>query len=328
MRDDLSLNTSESDGSEVLPQTKPNLLVLLGPTAVGKTALSIELAQALDAEIISGDSMLVYRGFDIGAAKPTLEERKDVPHHLIDVREPSERYSVQDFQQEAAACIADIASRGKLPFLVGGTGLYVQALVEGYAFNAAGGDAAYRAKLQRLAETQGAGALFTMLETVDSKAAQTVDAKNVRRVIRALEVAHGGRESISREKANEPPYHAFVIGLARPRAELYERINQRVLLMMEQGLVREVQGLLAHGIPRDAQPMQGIGYKETAAYLAGEYSLEEAVDTIQKATRHFAKRQLTWYRRMPYIHWYDATLPQERILSKILNDVRGFFASR
>lgn len=307
---------------------RPNLLVLLGPTAVGKTALSIELAQALGAEIVSGDSMLVYRGFDIGTAKPTLEERQGVPHHLIDVRTPSERYSVQDFQQEAAACIEDITARGKLPFLVGGTGLYVQALVEGYAFNEASSDPIYRAKLQRLSETQGAAALFERLKTIDAQAAQTVDPQNIRRIIRALEVAHSGTESISREKAQVPPYDAFVIGLTRPRAELYDRINRRVELMIAQGLVEEVQRLLAAGVPRDAQPMQGIGYKETAAYLDGACTREAAVENIQKATRHFAKRQLTWYRRMSYIHWYDATTPQTQILSKILLDVRGFFDKR
>lgn len=306
---------------------KPRLLVLLGPTAVGKTVLSIELAKQLDAEILSGDSMLVYRGFDIGTAKPTLAERQGVPHHLIDVREPSERYSVQDFQQEADECIQAIARRGRLPFLVGGTGLYVQALVEGYQFNETTGDPAYRAELQRMVETQGPEALYASLQTMDPQAAQTIDPKNVRRVIRALEVAHG-KESISREKAAEPPYTAFVVGLARPRAELYDRINRRVEMMMDDGLVEEVRGLLAAGVSADAQPMQGIGYKETVKYLSGTCTRAEAIDAIQKATRHFAKRQLTWYRRMPYIHWYDATAPQAGIRSKILSDVRGFFASR
>lgn len=306
---------------------KPNLFVLLGPTAVGKTALSIELARALDTEIISGDSMLVYRGCDIGTAKPTLAERQGVVHHLVDVREPQERYSVQDFQQEADAYIRDIAARGKLPFLVGGTGLYVQSLVEGYVFNEAGGDPAYRAELARMRAEQGDAALYELLTRVDPQAAATIDPQNVRRVVRALEVAHGGRESISRTKAAEPPYHAFVAGLARPRAELYDRINRRVVFMMEQGLVREVQGLLDAGVPRDAQSMQGIGYKETAAYLAGECTRDEAVTAIQTATRHFAKRQLTWYRRMAYIHWYDATQPQAELLAKILADVRGFFTS-
>lgn len=306
---------------------KPNLFVLLGPTAVGKTALSIELARALAAEIISGDSMLVYRGCDIGTAKPTLAERQGVVHHLVDVREPQERYSVQDFQQEADAYIRHIAARGKLPFLVGGTGLYVQSLVEGYVFNEAGGDPAYRAELARMRAEQGDAALYELLTRVDPQAAATIDPQNVRRVVRALEVAHGGRESISRTKASEPPYRAFVAGLARPRAELYDRINRRVVFMMEQGLVREVQGLLDAGVPRDAQSMQGIGYKETAAYLAGECTRDEAVTAIQTATRHFAKRQLTWYRRMAYIHWYDATQPQAELLAKILADVRGFFTS-
>ncbi len=205
---------------------KPNLLVLLGPTAVGKTALSIELAKALGTEIISGDSMLIYRGFDIGAAKPGVEERQGIVHHLVDIREPWESYSAQEFQQEADACIRDMAARGKLPFLVGGTGLYVQSLVEGYVFNETGSDPAYRAELLRMVETEGGAAVYDLLCRTDPEAAKTIHPNNVRRVIRALEVAHLGGESISREKG-EPPYDAFVAGLTRPRPELYDRINER-----------------------------------------------------------------------------------------------------
>ena len=306
---------------------RPNLLVLLGPTAVGKTALSIELAKALDTEIISGDSMLIYRGFDIGAAKPDIEERQGIVHHLVDIREPWESYSVQEFQQEADACICDMAARGKLPFLVGGTGLYVQSLVEGYVFNETGSDPAYRAELLRMAETEGSAAVYDLLCQRDPEAAKTIHPNNVRRVIRALEVANLGGETISREKG-EPPYDAFVAGLTRPRAELYERINERVRQMWADGLVDEVRGLLARGVTRGMQAMQGIGYKETAAFLAGDCTAEEAITAIQTATRHFAKRQLTWYRRMKYIHWYDATAPAEKILNEILSDVRGFFKKR
>ena len=306
---------------------KPNLLVLLGPTAVGKTALSIELAKALGTEIISGDSMLIYRGFDIGAAKPGVEERQGIVHHLVDIREPWESYSVQEFQQEADACIRDMAARGKLPFLVGGTGLYVQSLVEGYVFNETGSDPAYRAELLRMVETEGGAAVYDLLCRTDPEAAKTIHPNNVRRVIRALEVAHLGGESISREKG-EPPYDAFVAGLTRPRPELYDRINERVRQMWADGLAREVRGLLARGVTRGMQAMQGIGYKETAAFLAGDCTAEEAITAIQTATRHFAKRQLTWYRRMKYIHWYDATAPAEKILNEILSDVRGFFKKR
>lgn len=309
-------------------KNKPRLLVLLGPTAVGKTALSIELAKRLDAEILSGDSMLVYRGFDIGTAKPTMEERQGIVHHLIDVREPQERYSVQDFQAEASRLIEEITARGKLPFLVGGTGLYVQSLVEGYRFNAASGDPAYRKALERIGEEQGTVAVYAMLQRLDPAAAISIHPNNFRRVVRALEVAHSGKETISREKEQEPPYCAYVIGLERPREELYARINERVDLMMEQGLEEEVRHLLEHGVTRDMQAMQGIGYKELAAYLAGETTREEAVEAVKLATRHFAKRQGTWYRRMKYIHWYDAREPQGAILKKIFTDVRGFFAER
>ncbi len=304
---------------------RESLVVLLGPTAVGKTALSIQLAHALHAEILSGDSMLVYRGFDIGAAKPTMEERGCVPHHLIDIRSPDQSYSVQEFQQEAGRLIHALNTAGRLPLLVGGTGLYVQSLVEGYAFNETSGDAAFRARLQALAAERGGEALYALLCEKDPLAAQSIHPHNLRRVIRALEVAHLGGESISRRKSRGLVYDAYVIGLSRPREELYARIDARVRAMAEQGLEEEVRGLLAAGVTADVQAMQGIGYKEMAAYLTGHGTREEALAAIARATRHFAKRQLTWFRRMPYIHWYDVSgKTQEKILDEILWNLRGF----
>lgn len=307
-------------------QGKDRLIVLLGPTAVGKTALSIGLAQALRAEIISGDSMLVYRGFDVGTAKPTWEERGGIVHHLIDIRTPEERYSVQEFQQEAGQLIHLLNEKGRLPLLVGGTGLYVQSLLEGYAFNAAGGDAAFRARLQAVADERGGDYIYALLREKDPVAASTIHPHNVRRVIRALEVASTGGESISRHRRGNLAYDVYVIGLVRPRAELYARIDARVRAMAAQGLAAEVRGLLAAGVTPDMQPMQGIGYKEMAAYLAGRGTWEEALAAIARATRHFAKRQLTWFRRMGYIHWFDVSgKSEEKILNEILWNIRGFF---
>lgn len=298
-------------------EQKDKVIVILGPTAVGKTALSLSLARALNTEIISGDSMLVYRGFDIGTAKPTEEEQRMVPHHLVDIRSPEEKYSVTEFQQEAGSLIHEMNQKGKIPLVVGGTGLYLQALLEGYDFNAMGENHAYRSFLEKLAEEKGEAALFERLRRIDAKAAEGIDAKNIRRVVRALEVAELGQESISRRKKGKA-FDAFVIGLSRPRPELYHRIDQRVEQMMKTGLENEVRGLLAMGVKRSSQAMQGIGYKEMACYLAGECTLEDAVNRIKKATRHFAKRQITWYRRMGYIHWFAIQQDTgQRVLARI-----------
>lgn len=318
-----------------MTQAKPRLLVILGPTAVGKTALSVQLAQALDTEIISGDSMLVYKGFDIGSAKPTAEERRGVPHHLVDVREPWESYNVTDFVSEAALLIEELNARGKLPLLAGGTGLYVKALLEGYEFNVTEGSAAYRAQLEELARTRGREYVHGLLAKADPEAAARLHPNNFSRVVRALEVRQLGGEQISRARTaaqdaggvtrgeNSLCYDALVLGLGRERGELYERINRRVEQMFAAGLEQEVRGLLAGGLARETQAMQGIGYKETAACLAGELSRAEAVELIQKSTRHFAKRQLTWYRKMPYIHWLPADeLSAEELLAAALAAIR------
>ena len=309
---------------------KTPLLVLLGPTAVGKTALSLHLAEELGTEIISGDSMLVYRGFDIGSAKPTSEERARVPHHLIDVLDADETFSVTEFVARVSELVRDFDAAGRLPFVVGGTGLYVKALVEGYDFNVTQEHTCFRHAMAGIAARRGSGRIHRFLAYCDPAAAERIHANNLRRVIRALEVARYGDESIScahAMKRGAPPYDALVIGLTRERAHLYARINERVEAMFAAGLCAEVQRLLDSGVRRDAPAMKGIGYKETAAHLAGEITRAEAITAVQTATRHFAKRQLTWCRGMPYIHWYDADAWTEpELLERILMDIKEWRA--
>ncbi len=306
------------------------LIVVIGPTAVGKTKLSIELAKHFRTEIISGDSMLVYRGFDIGTAKPSLSEREGIVHHLIDVLEPEEQFHVVDFQCAAGKQIEALQKRGLVPVLAGGTALYVKALLEGYSFCETQGSPDYRRKLESIAEAGGSEILYEMLCERDAVTASRIHPNNIRRVIRALEVLELGQEHISAaslyESTGELCYKAWVIGLRRNRDVLYRRINQRVIQMFEQGLENEVMQLLSKGITRESPAMQGIGYKETAAWLTGECTREEAVEAIQKSTRHFAKRQMTWFRRMPYIHWYDFDeLGEEELFCRIVSDIEGFF---
>ena len=310
---------------------KEKLIVILGPTAVGKTALSIELAHRLHTEILSGDSMLVYRGLDIGTAKPSIEEQAGIVHHMIDILAPEDEFSVTKFRELAAAAIHQIHAKGRIPILAGGTGLYIKSLLEDYQFNRTPGDEQYRQQLEQLAVEKGKEYVHEMLAAVDPAAAERLHVNDFRRVIRALEVYHQGGEKISQEKRgcqeDELAYDAWVVGLDRPREQLYDRINQRVEQMFANGLVEEVKKLLQAGMPRDCQAMQGIGYKEVAAFLAGELSLEEAKLLIQKSTRHFAKRQLTWYRKMPYIHWYDVdALAQNDLLAAVYEDLAGKFA--
>lgn len=306
------------------------LLAVIGPTAVGKTRLSIDLALRLGTEIISGDSMLVYRGMDIGTAKPDLAERRGVAHHLVDILDPAEEFSVVEFQEQAGALVAAIHSRGLIPVLAGGTGLYVKALLEGYNFNPVEGSEAFRAELAELAAKHGNEYVHAMLGAVLPEVAGRLHPNDLRRVIRALEVHRFSGDKVSQEKTEAGlVYDALVIGLTMDRAELYARINRRVDAMIAGGLVEEVAELLAAGVPRSAQAMQGIGYKEIARYLAGDGDLPQAVERIKQATRHFAKRQLTWYRKMPYIVWVDAGEYQcyEKMLAYIYRVAAGKFCT-
>ena len=316
-----------------LQAKKEKVIVILGPTAVGKTDLSLDLAELLHSEIISGDSMLVYRGFDIGSAKPTPAERRGIPHHLIDILDADEPYTVTRFQEQAAAWIHALNEKGQIPILAGGTGLYIKALLEGYAFSHAEGHEDFRAEMERLAQEKGKEAVHALLEQADPETAARLHVNDFRRVVRALETLKYGGTIVSQEKraadtAESLVYDACVIGLRRERQALYARINRRVDLMMEAGLEDEVRGLLAKGVEREAPAMKGIGYKEIAAYLAGEGSRKEAVATVKLHTRHFAKRQLTWYRKMPYIEWVDVDgLSPEEVRNQALARLkkRGFF---
>jgi tRNA dimethylallyltransferase len=288
---------------------RPPLLALVGPTAVGKTAVSLRIAKALNAEIISGDSMQVYRRMDIGTAKLPLGDREGIPHHLIDILEPDEPFSVSMFQHLCAEAIREIHGRGKLPFLVGGTGLYVESVCYGFEFQGDAGNKEFRERMREYARQYGAEALHARLAAVDPVTAGRLHPNDERRVIRALEVFETTGKPLSetqrqtRGARKSSPYRLCLIGLTMERAALYRRINERVDAMIADGLVEEVAALLRSGVPRDAVSMQGLGYKEIAAYVRGECSLVEAVERLKRDTRHFAKRQLSWFRHMQDLVW-------------------------
>jgi len=284
-----------------------NVLAVVGATASGKTALSIALAKALGGEIISCDSMQIYRGMDIGTAKPTEEEREGVPHHLIDIVDPSESFSVADYAPLAAKAIEDISARGKLPIFCGGTGLYLDAVLTANEYSEAASDPSLREELTREAEEKGALVLWERLKREDPASAEAIHPNNVKRVVRALEIklltGVPKSEWDKRSRLAPSPYNAVVLGLSYPdRAVLYGRIDKRVDIMLEAGLVDEVRSLIESGrLPRGSTAAQAIGYKEILAYLDGEVSLGEAVETLKTATRRYAKRQITWFGSKSYV---------------------------
>ncbi|MFO7153400.1 MAG: tRNA (adenosine(37)-N6)-dimethylallyltransferase MiaA [Caldicoprobacter oshimai] len=288
---------------------KKPLVVIVGPTAVGKTRLSIELAKALNGEIVSADSMQIYRYMDIGTAKPTAEERQGIPHHMMDIIDPGQEFSVAEYQRLATQAIDDIHSRNKLPIVVGGTGLYIKSLLYPMNFTDASYDQEFRKELQRQAETMGKEYLHKKLQAVDPKTAARLHPNDVRRVIRALEVYHLTGKPMSEYNQElekmDYKYNVAMIGLTMDRAKLYERINQRVDEMIEKGLLDEVKQLLDRGYTRDMISMQGLGYKELIDYLQGRVSLEEAIYILKRETRRYAKRQLTWFRAQKDIAWVD-----------------------
>lgn len=301
---------------------KPLLVILLGPTAVGKTAISLDIAEQLQAEIVSADSMLIYKKMLIGTAKPTLEELNRVPHHLIDIIEPNQPFSVADYCLAANRCIQDILKRNRLPMLVGGTALYLKAFTERYTFPDLQTDLAVRDFWHAKALEFGNEFVHQQLAKVDKISAAKLHCNDLRRVIRALEVYELTGIPLSRQAKKERnlPYYPCVLGLNRDRQELYARINLRVDEMIKDGLVEEVAGLLQQGYSRDLTAMQGLGYKEIAAYLTGECTLDRAIEILKRDTRHFAKRQLTWFRNDPQIKWFDLTAFSEKeITAQILN---------
>lgn len=285
------------------------LVILVGPTAVGKTAASIGLAKALNGEIISGDSMQVFRGLDIGTAKITASEMAGIPHHLLDIKEPWEAFSVAEFKERADAAIVQIAGRGKMPILVGGTGFYINSVLYDYHFGEADSNLAYRQQLQQYVTQHGKEALWKLLNKQDPKSAQRLHSNDTKRVMRALEVLHvTGIPASERQQTVDRQamrYQAAYLALNLPRDILYQRINQRVDLMIAQGLEQEVRQALAQGVPKDALSMTSLGYRQMIQYLDGEISLEKAIDLIKRDTRHFAKRQLTWFRHDPNIQWVE-----------------------
>ena len=291
---------------------KRPLIILAGPTAVGKTAASIRLAKAIGAEIISADSMQVYRHMDIGSAKIRQEEMEGVPHYLIDVLEPEEEFNVVRFQQMAKAAAEEIYAKGKIPLVAGGTGFYIQALLYDIDFTENDGDTSYRRSLEKTAEEKGGEYLHVMLREADPKAAEEIHPHNIKRMIRALEFHHqtGGKisEHNEAEREKSSPYDFAYFVLTDERSRLYERIDRRVDKMMEEGLLEEVLYLKERGVKRESTAMQGLGYKELYAYLDGECTLEEAVRIIKRDTRHFAKRQLTWFKRERDVIWADKSV--------------------
>lgn len=289
------------------------LIILAGPTAVGKTSLSIRLAKETGGEIISADSMQVYRHMDIGSAKITKEEMEGVPHYLVDVLEPEEEFNVVRFQQMAKEAAERIWEKGKIPLVVGGTGFYIQALLYDIDFTENDGDESYRRQLeQKASDEEGASELYEMLKAVDLKAAQEIHPRNIKRIVRALEFYHQTGKKISEHNETQrqkmSPYNYAYFVLTDERGRLYERIDRRVDLMMEQGLLDEVRYLKERGVRKDSTAMQGLGYKELYAYLEGEYPLDEAVRIIKRDTRHFAKRQLTWFKRERDVIWTDKSV--------------------
>lgn len=289
---------------------KPTLIILTGPTAVGKTELSIRLAKGVNGEIISADSMQVYRGMDIGTAKITESEKQGVVHHLLDCFEPDEEFNVAVFQDMARKAIAEIHARGHVPILAGGTAFYIQALLYGIEFNEEEHDDSYRNSLYLIGQTEeGKQQLHQMLLKCDPEYADSVHYNNMKRVVRALEYHHfTGRkfsEYNKQQSEREAEYRFCYFVLTDERSHLYERINKRVDMMIKAGLEREVHSLLEKGYTSDLVSMQGVGYKELLSYFDGKATMEEAVETIKKNTRHFAKRQLTWFRKEKDVIWVD-----------------------
>lgn len=301
------------------------LIVIVGPTAVGKTKLSIDLAKRLPAEIISGDSMQVYKGMDIGTGKVTEEEASGIPHYMIDIKEPDESFSAAQFQELVQHHIREINARGKIPILVGGSGLYIQGVLYDYTFPIKR-DENVTKKLEKRLEKEGIDALYNELQRVDFEQAQKIHPNNYRRVIRALEIYETTGMTMSeihKKQKKTPKYNHYLIGLEMDRETLYNQINLRVDKMIEDGLVEEVKRLLDKGY-ENTQAMQAIGYKEIVPYLKGETDLHTAVEILKRNTRRFAKRQYTWFKNKLDVHWYTLTTTNyEQVFQDILSDIRN-----
>ncbi len=310
---------------------KPLVVAVVGPTAVGKTSLSVEIARNFAGEVISGDSMQIYRGMDIGTAKITKEEMKGVPHHLIDIKQPDDTFSVAEFQQKVADCVKEITERNHLPIIAGGTGLYIQAALNGYIFADEKRDDTYHKKLEDEIDCYGIDTLYAKLRSVDPEQAKKIHPNNKRRVIRALEVFEKTGKTMSEYQAAQQadsPYRPVILGLDMERDLLYQRINTRVDEMVESGLVEEVKHLYNQGFS-NSQSMKAIGYKEIIPYLNGEMTLDEAVGLLKRNSRRFAKRQLTWFKNKMDIHWYTIDPgKKEEQFEIILSELAGMLQKK
>ena len=296
---------------------KKYIIIIAGPTAVGKTEYAIEIAKAVNGEIVSADSMQLYKYMDIGSAKPSGEELSQIKHYLVDQIDPREKFSVVQYQKLAKAAIREIFNKGKIPVVSGGTGLYINSLMYEMDFAAPPSDEAFRKELETLAEQKGREYLHSRLAELDSDAAARIHPNNVKKVIRAIEAAENGSKIRAFDKASVPAadYEVLLAGLTRDRKELYERINRRVELLIEKGLVNEVSSLMQMGLGYDDISMKGIGYKEIIGSLEGRYTLDEAIELIKKNTRHYAKRQLTWLRRYDNIKWFNLSSSEDKTMA-------------
>lgn len=298
-----------------------NLLIITGPTGIGKTEISLELAKKYKGEIISSDSMQIYKELDIGTAKVDLNET-EIPHYMVDIIEPNENFSVADFKDRAKKIISDINKRGGLPILVGGTGLYINSIVYNLDFTETEPDYAYREELNKLLDEDGSEILYNMLFEANKAMAEKIHPNNGQRIIRALEILKSGNEKGNNFRQENKDYNLIFIGLNMDRERLYERINKRVDKMIRLGLVDEVKGLLDKGLDKDTQSLKAIGYKEVISYLDGEIEFDEMIELIKKNSRHYAKRQLTWFRRDERIKWFD------READNLLEDIESYIDSK
>lgn len=309
---------------------KKRLLIIAGPTAVGKTDTAIILARELNGEIISADSMQIYKHMDIGTAKPSLGERQGIRHHLIDLINPDEDFSVAEFQKLAKSTIDNLIFNDKLPIIAGGTGLYINSIIYNMDFTQSISNWRLREELQNEAKAMGNEYVHNKLKAIDPDAASRIHPNNIKRVIRAIEVYYETGQKIgdfSRDITLNDEYEFYLVGLTRDRQELYDRINKRVDIMIGEGLVGEVENLLNQGYDRDLISFKGLGYKEIIAYLKGEYSLDEAIRILKRDTRRYAKRQLTWFRRYNNINWYNISSysTSEKLTEDIIKDFKGYF---
>ena len=298
-----------------------NLVIITGPTGIGKTELSLELTKKYKGEIISSDSMQIYKKLNIGTAKIDLNKTR-IPHHMIDIIEPYDNFTVADFKNQAKKIITDINNRGGLPFLIGGTGLYINSLVYNLDFTETEPDYDYRDELREILDQEGSEFLYEKLQEQDRAMAEKIHKNNAQRIIRALEILKSGNKKGDNFREENKDYNLIYIGLNMDRAKLYEKINQRVDKMIDLGLVDEVKNLLDEGLDKNSQSLKAIGYKEVISYLDGIIDFDEMVDLIKKNSRHYAKRQLTWFRREKRIKWFD------RESDTILSDIENYIDSR